>query len=87
VAKYGVQAYNDAIRMELEMFGVKCCLLEPGIFHTGLIDEEAMRQRVESVWKGLSGEVKREYGEEYKENCECFGYRIGNEPDDRRCGV
>lgn len=70
VSKYGVQAYNDAIRLELEMFGVKCCLLEPGIFHTGLIDEGAMRQRVDSVWQGLSEAVKKEYGDDYKEHCE-----------------
>ena len=39
VAKYGVEAYIDAIRQETHYYGVKCSLLEPGAFKTNLLDK------------------------------------------------
>jgi len=67
IAKYGVEAYMDAIRLELNVFGIKCCILEPGAFRTNLLDAEQMRDRVNSVWNKLSTEMKAEYGNEYKD--------------------
>ncbi|KAL6743475.1 hypothetical protein Aduo_016510 [Ancylostoma duodenale] len=66
VSKFGTEAYMDAIRQELHEMGVKVSILEPGIFRTALIDEQAMLNRVESVWSKLDDETKEDYGEEYK---------------------
>ncbi|RCN49244.1 oxidoreductase, short chain dehydrogenase/reductase family protein [Ancylostoma caninum] len=67
VSKFGTEAYMDAIRQELHEMGVKVSILEPGIFRTALIDEQAMLNRVESVWSKLDDETKEEYGEEFKD--------------------
>ncbi|KAE9415976.1 hypothetical protein Angca_007606, partial [Angiostrongylus cantonensis] len=66
VSKFGTEAYMDAIRQELYGYGVKVCILEPGIFRTALIDKQAMISRVASVWSKLDDETKDEYGEKYK---------------------
>ncbi|KAK6758810.1 hypothetical protein RB195_016193 [Necator americanus] len=67
VSKFGAEAYMDAIRQELHEMGVKVSILEPGIFRTALIDEQAMLHRVESVWSKVDDETKEEYGEKYKD--------------------
>ncbi|KAK6048564.1 oxidoreductase, short chain dehydrogenase/reductase family protein [Cooperia oncophora] len=66
VSKYGAEAYMDAIRQELHVNGVKVSILEPGVFRTPLLDEQAMVNRIESVWSKLDDETKEEYGEYYK---------------------
>ncbi|CAB3396733.1 unnamed protein product [Caenorhabditis bovis] len=66
VAKFAAEAYMDCIRQELHHFDVKCSILEPGIFRTPLLDEQAMAQRVEHVWSKLDDETKKEYGENFK---------------------
>ncbi|EPB78009.1 oxidoreductase, short chain dehydrogenase/reductase family protein [Ancylostoma ceylanicum] len=67
VSKFGTEAYMDAIRQELHEMGVKVAILEPGIFRTALIDEQAMLNRVEAVWSKVDDETKEDYGEEYKD--------------------
>ncbi|CAI4226111.1 unnamed protein product [Auanema sp. JU1783] len=66
VAKYGAEAYMDALRQELYNWEVKCSILEPGIFRTPLLDEEAMTSRVNNVWQSIDNETKEEYGEKFK---------------------
>ena len=56
-------------RQELKPYGIKCSLLEPGIFKTPLLDKKAQENRVNYVWNNLSNEIREEYGEEYKEGC------------------
>ena len=56
-------------RQELKHFGVKCSMLEPGIFRTPLIDAQAMIDRVEKVWGRLDEDTKTEYGEKFKNYC------------------
>ncbi|KAK0409568.1 hypothetical protein QR680_004626 [Steinernema hermaphroditum] len=66
-AKYGAEAYMDTIRKELRGFGITCCILEPGIFKTPLLDEKMHIDRVNHVWSNLSDEQREEYGEDYKD--------------------
>uniref|UniRef100_A0A1I7ZD96 17-beta-hydroxysteroid dehydrogenase type 6 n=1 Tax=Steinernema glaseri TaxID=37863 RepID=A0A1I7ZD96_9BILA len=66
-AKYGAEAYMDTIRKELRGFGITCCILEPGIFKTPLLDEKMHNDRVNYVWSNLSQEQREEYGEDYKD--------------------
>lgn len=55
-------------RLELYPFGIECCILEPGVFRTTMMNAEAMRLRVNSVFDEQSDEIKEEYGIEYKDN-------------------
>ncbi|KAH7664836.1 Protein DHS-20 [Aphelenchoides avenae] len=65
-AKHAAESYMDTIRHELRPFGITCCIIEPGIFRTGLIGQEAMMERVNRVWSRLPEETKEEYGEKFK---------------------
>lgn len=44
-------------------------ILEPGAFKTALLDENALNERVEQIWKSLPADIRDEYGEDYKDNC------------------
>ncbi|CAA98465.3 Retinol dehydrogenase 7 [Caenorhabditis elegans] len=66
VSKFGAAAYMDCIRQELYNFGVKVSILEPGIFRTPLLDEQAMLKRVDHVWTQIDDETRTEYGETFK---------------------
>lgn len=50
-------------------FGIGCAIFEPGIFKTKLLDREAKNKRVHFVWNKMSENLRREYGEEYKQKC------------------
>lgn len=60
---------RHVLRLELHLFGVTCCLLEPGIFKTPLLDQKASDARVEHVWSRLPEETKKEYGVDFKNTC------------------
>ncbi|TKR69243.1 hypothetical protein L596_021426 [Steinernema carpocapsae] len=57
----------DTLRKEIKGFGVTCCILEPGIFKTPLLDVDMHNARVNQVWAKLSEEQRAEYGESYKD--------------------
>lgn len=39
VTKYGVEAYTDGLRRELNFLGIKVIKIQPGSFGTGLLDQ------------------------------------------------
>jgi len=63
VTKYGVQAFSDALRREMSPWNVQVSIIEPGLFKTGLANEERNIQTLQELWDGLSPELKEEYGE------------------------
>ncbi|KAM7436311.1 Retinol dehydrogenase 5 [Porites harrisoni] len=63
VAKYGVEAFSDALRREMYPWGVKVSILEPGAFHTNILSNLA--KNFKDRWEALDDHVKEEYGEEY----------------------
>ncbi|KAI1710866.1 short chain dehydrogenase domain-containing protein [Ditylenchus destructor] len=83
-AKYGVEAYMDACRMELRPYGITCCILEPGRFRTNLTDAEQHRARVNKVWDQLNPDIRNEYGEEYKNQfIDAWNSQISNQATTR----
>ncbi|KHN76504.1 Retinol dehydrogenase 7 [Toxocara canis] len=67
VAKFATEAYMDCIRYEMKTFGVSCCILEPGIFKTALLNHDAMKQRISTVWNRLNEDQQQDYGEKFME--------------------
>jgi len=68
-SKYALQPYCDALRRSMKTFGVHAAIIEPGFFPgTGLTDSKAFSSQVENAWDRLPEEVKREYGEKFKNN-------------------
>ena len=71
ITKYGVQAFSDALRLEMSPWGVLVSIIEPGVFKTALTNSERSFQGVQQLWGGLSSELKQEYGER-KLNQRCY---------------
>lgn len=59
-------------RRELKPFGIRCSILEPGGFRTGIMTEQNTRERIQASWDKLPKEVQEEYGEKYKETSMSF---------------
>uniref|UniRef100_A0A803TXC1 Retinol dehydrogenase 16 n=1 Tax=Anolis carolinensis TaxID=28377 RepID=A0A803TXC1_ANOCA len=71
LSKFGVEAFSDCIRRELQPFGVHVGIIEPGSFITSIAvtSEEGLR----SVWEKVPSDIKECYGQQYLEGyCQIF---------------
>ncbi|XP_051939082.1 retinol dehydrogenase 7-like isoform X2 [Hippocampus zosterae] len=67
VSKYGVEAFNDSLRLNLAPFGVKVLCIEPGFFRTNVTDPQIIKENGKRLWDRLPQDVKDDYGENYVE--------------------
>ncbi|XP_044044206.1 retinol dehydrogenase 7-like isoform X2 [Siniperca chuatsi] len=65
VSKYGVEAFNDSLRLNMLPFGVKVLCIEPGFFKTNVTDVAILTKNVMVLWDRLPQEDKDVYGLEY----------------------
>ncbi|KAK5613822.1 hypothetical protein CRENBAI_015702 [Crenichthys baileyi] len=65
VSKYGVESFNDSLRLNMAPFGVKVSCIEPGFFKTSVTDTVMLKNNLKSLWDRLSQDMKDEYGEAY----------------------
>uniref|UniRef100_UPI0037E77B27 retinol dehydrogenase 7-like n=1 Tax=Semicossyphus pulcher TaxID=241346 RepID=UPI0037E77B27 len=65
VSKYGVEAFNDSLRLNMEPFGVRVLCIEPGFFKTNVTDVGILSKNVKTLWERLPQEDKDDYGTEY----------------------
>ncbi|XP_073519480.1 retinol dehydrogenase 7-like [Phyllobates terribilis] len=65
ISKYGVEVFSDTLRQELNDFGVKVSIVEPGAFNTSLTILPLIKKSIEDKWQMLPPETKMIYGEEY----------------------
>ncbi|PFX31090.1 retinol dehydrogenase 2-like [Stylophora pistillata] len=63
VTKYGVQAFSDAFRREMDPWGTKVSIVEPGGFRTEIIRGGKGERQIQEGWDDLSDELKQEYTE------------------------
>jgi short-subunit dehydrogenase len=42
-SKYALEAFTDAVRMEMKQYGVRACIIEPGDTKTGFTDARVMQ--------------------------------------------
>jgi NAD(P)-dependent dehydrogenase (short-subunit alcohol dehydrogenase family) len=64
-SKFAVEAFTDALRVELCNWGIKIILVEPGFFKTNMIEKNVLGSQLEQMWSRLSEDKKLEYGEEF----------------------
>ncbi|XP_029450720.1 retinol dehydrogenase 7-like isoform X1 [Rhinatrema bivittatum] len=64
ISKYGVEAFSDSLRQELCSFGVKVCIIEPGIFKTFATDTQGTKKSLQQIWNRLPVEIKESYGQD-----------------------
>ncbi|KAM4608981.1 dehydrogenase/reductase SDR family member 9 [Polymixia lowei] len=65
VSKYGVESFNDSLRINMAPFGVKVLCIEPGFFKTNVTDGSLLKRNLEKLWDKLPQDVKDDYGEDY----------------------
>ena len=53
-SKYALEAYVDAVRMEMRDYGVRACILEPGDTHTGFTAARQFYTKEGSVYADLA---------------------------------
>ncbi|XP_056418459.1 retinol dehydrogenase 7-like [Hyla sarda] len=65
LSKYCVENFSDLLRQELNDFGVKVSIVEPGAFNTALTILPYIKKSMEEKWQMLPAETKKIYGEQY----------------------
>ncbi|XP_067109316.1 dehydrogenase/reductase SDR family member 9 [Osmerus mordax] len=65
VSKYGVESFNDSLRMNMAPFGVKVLCIEPGFFKTSVTDVSILKKNIKTLWDRLPQDVKDDYGSDY----------------------
>ncbi|XP_034533682.1 retinol dehydrogenase 7-like [Notolabrus celidotus] len=65
ISKYGVEAFNDSLRLNMDPFGVRVLCIEPGFFKTNVTDVGILSNNVKTIWERLPKDVKDDYGTEY----------------------
>ncbi|XP_026233221.1 dehydrogenase/reductase SDR family member 9 [Anabas testudineus] len=68
VSKYGVEAFNDSLRLNVAPFGVKVACIEPGFFATNVTDTALMKNSIRKLWDKLPQDVKDDYGDNFLES-------------------
>ncbi|XP_073519466.1 retinol dehydrogenase 7-like [Phyllobates terribilis] len=68
MSKYGVESFSDSLRREMNQFGVKVCIIEPGFFATQVTDAKLMKEGTNRAWTQAPDEIRRSYGQQYYEN-------------------
>ncbi|XP_005371276.1 17-beta-hydroxysteroid dehydrogenase type 6 [Microtus ochrogaster] len=64
-SKYGVEAFSDILRREVQDFGVKVSIIEPGSFKTRMTDPELTMERSKKAWEAAPEHVRESYGQQF----------------------
>ncbi|XP_061925839.1 retinol dehydrogenase 1 isoform X2 [Entelurus aequoreus] len=78
-SKWGVEAFSDSLRRDMQQFGVKVSIIEPGFFRTNLTRLGPIEADLRRLWTRLPQEVKDSYGVTYLDEylkCQDFSMRI-----------
>jgi len=65
ISKFGVEAYSDALRREVHLFGVKVVLIEPAFMATPLIEASKLVAMQQKGWDALPLAYRNDFGEEW----------------------
>uniref|UniRef100_A0A8C3XJA1 Retinol dehydrogenase 1 n=1 Tax=Chelydra serpentina TaxID=8475 RepID=A0A8C3XJA1_CHESE len=69
LSKWGVEAFSDILRRDMQHFGVKVSIIEPGCFKTGVTSSEVLERDLLRLWNQLTPEVRESYGDKYFVEC------------------
>ncbi|KAL4238948.1 hypothetical protein ACF0H5_003652 [Mactra antiquata] len=70
VAKHGIETMTDSLRLEMQKFDVKVCIIEPGKFgRCTSIQNKSVIQRqtkeIEDMWNASSPQMRETYSKQY----------------------
>ncbi|KAK3562282.1 hypothetical protein QTP86_033345 [Hemibagrus guttatus] len=82
VSKFGVESFNDTLRISMHPFGVKVLCIEPGFFKTSVTDGNMILRSIKAIWERLPQETKDDYGDNYISKVEAMiEKRLSKMPD------
>ncbi|XP_056145784.1 retinol dehydrogenase 1 [Lampris incognitus] len=65
LSKWGVEAFSDSLRRDMQHFGVKVSIIEPGFFKTGVTRLDLIEADLRRRWNHLPQDVRDSYGAQY----------------------
>ncbi|XP_051479170.1 retinol dehydrogenase 7-like [Apus apus] len=65
LSKCGVEAFSDTLRIEMQHFGVKVCIVEHGFFKAEVVNSDVIQSNLLRLWNRLTPETRDSYGEKY----------------------
>ncbi|XP_038066060.1 D-beta-hydroxybutyrate dehydrogenase, mitochondrial-like [Patiria miniata] len=67
VSKFGVEAFSDALRHEVDKWGVQTVIIEPGNFSafTNAMEGDSITKMMDDVWSNTPDDIKEVYGLDY----------------------
>jgi len=72
MSKYAAVGFNDSLRQELDVWGIRVISVEPEMFETGLTSRERLCQCIDSCFESIDDHVKADYGEKYLKNFKIY---------------
>ncbi|KAM4044632.1 retinol dehydrogenase 16-like isoform 1-T2 [Anomaloglossus baeobatrachus] len=77
ISRFGVEAFSDSMRRELQRFGIRVSLIEPCSYKTSATDVGTILQSLHSLWSRAPQWTKKIYGQQYFEvYCKFIQYRL-----------
>ncbi|XP_022091037.1 D-beta-hydroxybutyrate dehydrogenase, mitochondrial-like [Acanthaster planci] len=70
ISKFGVEAFSDCLRLEMDKWGVKTVIIQPGNFSafSEVGEGNNIDKMLGLVWSGTPDHIKQVYGEDYFNN-------------------
>lgn len=65
VSKAAVISFSEGLRREMVKWGIDVITIEPHLFNTNLVNNEANHRIINQAWNETPDEIKNAYGEEY----------------------
>ncbi|XP_029315238.1 LOW QUALITY PROTEIN: retinol dehydrogenase 1 [Cottoperca gobio] len=65
LSKWGVEAFSDSLRRDMQHFGIKVSIIEPGFFKTAVTRLDLIEADLRRLWTRLPRDVKDSYGDTY----------------------
>lgn len=78
LSKFCVEAFSDSLRRDMQHFGIKVSIIEPGFFKTAVTSPKMIESDLKRLWERLPQDVKDSYGTTYlQEYSEAQGLSLG----------
>lgn len=65
LSKWGVEAFSDSLRRDMQHFGIKVSIIEPGFFKTAVTRLDLIEADLRRLWTRVPTDVKDSYGATY----------------------
>lgn len=65
VSKCGVISFSDGLRREMKKWDIDVITIEPHLFNTNLVNNEANHRILNKAWEETPSDIKADYGDDY----------------------